>query len=148
MQSGGIARGENFWGVGFVVPAAALRALAERPKEDRALGDLGTAADELWEHPAATVERFSREAVEGLLLTKVLRGGACHRAGLSNGTLIVRVDGVPCRFREDLLARVRGRKPGDELAIEVVEESGGTLSRRKVIVKLGSSAGAAQLPEV
>jgi serine protease Do len=147
LQSGGIARGDNFWGVGFVVPARALRALAEKPAEGGVFGDLGAAVDELWEHPADTIERFSRESSEGLLLSKILRGGACSRAGLAGGALVVGVNGRPCRFREDLLSAVRSRKPGDELPVEVLRERPGKLAREKVILRLGSSAEAFKLAE-
>jgi serine protease Do len=146
LQSGGISLNGAFCGVAFVVPARLLRPMAEKPREAPARGDLGAACDELWEHPSATVKRFAAESAEGLLLCRLLKGGACDRAGLANGELIVSFEGRPCRFREDFIRAVRGRAPGQSLRIEVLREKGGTLLRAHATVVLDAVCEAPFLP--
>ena len=145
LQSGGMAKGDAFWGVAFAVPVRPLRALLAEPRRNRAVGDLGAAVEELWEQPPATVKRFSKKAKSGLLLRRVLMGGACDRCGLDENHLILSADGRPCRYRKDLLEVVRARKKGEVVRLELLKERGGSLLRVTVPVTLGSSAEAAKL---
>ncbi len=139
LQSGGIALNGAFCGVAFVVPGRLLRPMAERPVETPARGDIGAACDELWELPPATVKRFSDFAAEGLLVCRVLKGGACDKAGMAGGELIVGLNGRPCRFREDFVRAVRGRAPGQTIELEVVRERQGALVRESAVVTLADA---------
>jgi len=84
---------------------------------------------------------------EGLLITKLIEGGAAQRAGLRGPRLVVReqrqgpivyrqestdmsaadlilaVDGKPVRTADDLLAIVDSKKPGDRVTVTVLRES-------------------------
>ncbi len=146
LQCGGIATGANLWGVAFAVPVRCFRPLVAKPDARHAAGDLGAAVEELWEHPASTVARFSPVTSEGLLLSRVLKGGASHAAGLAGGHLIVAVEDRPCRFRDDLLRLVRRKRPGDTLRLEVLKKRENGLFREEVVIRLGSSAEAHGLP--
>ena len=146
LQSGSMYDGGAFSGVAFVVPGMLLKTLAARPQASPPEGDLGAACDALWEHSALVIGRFAPAVREGLVLCRVLEGGACDRAGLSNNDCIVAVDGVPCRFRDTLLRAVRGKRPGSELVLDVVSPDGGATRRRTVRLDLGSAADAAFLP--
>ncbi len=146
LQSGGISLNGAVCGVAFVVPARLLQPMAEKPREAPVRGDLGAACDELWEHPAATVKRFAAESSEGLLLCRVLKGGACDRAGLANGELLVACEGRPCRFREDFIRVVRSRAPGQSLGVDVVRERQGTLVRERVVLTVDAAREAPFLP--
>ena len=146
LQSGGISLNGAFCGVAFVVPARLLRPLAAKPREAPARGDLGAACDELWEHPPATIKRFAAEATEGLLLCRLLKGGACDRAGLANGELLVSCEGRPCRFREEFIRAVRARAPGRPLQVEVLREKGGALVRERATILLDGVREAPFLP--
>ncbi len=146
LQSGGISLNGAFCGVAFVVPARLLLPMAERPAGAPARGDIGAACDELWELPPATVKRFSGIAAEGLLVCRVLKGGACDKAGVACGELIVGLDGRPCRFREDFVRAIRGRAPGRTLELAVVRERQGALVRETAVLTLADAREALSLP--
>lgn len=121
-------------GVGFAIPinmiARILPDLIERGHVVRA--DIGI----------ASVYRTG----EGLLITKVIEGGAAQRAGLRGPRLVVRekrqgpivyrqestdvsaadqilaVDGKPVRTGDELLAIVESKKPGDRVTVTVLRE--------------------------
>jgi len=121
-------------GVGFAIPintsARIIPDLIERGHVVRA--DIGI----------ASVYRTG----EGLLITKVIEGGAAQRAGLRGPRLVVRekrqgpivyrqestdmsaadlilaVDGKPVRTADDLLAIVESKKPGDRVTVTVLRE--------------------------
>ena len=121
-------------GVGFAIPintsARIIPDLIERGHVVRA--DIGI----------ASVYRTG----EGLLITKVIEGGAAQRAGLRGPRLVVRekrqgpivyrqestdmsaadlilaVDGKPVRTADDLLAIVESKKPGDRVSVTVLRE--------------------------
>ncbi|HUT92577.1 MAG TPA: trypsin-like peptidase domain-containing protein [Thermoguttaceae bacterium] len=121
-------------GVGFAIPinttARILPDLIERGHVVRA--DVGI----------ASVYR----AGEGLLITKLVEGGAAQRAGLRGPRLVVRekrqgpivyrqestdvsaadlilaLDGKPVRTADDLLAVVESKKPGDRVTVTVLRE--------------------------
>jgi S1-C subfamily serine protease len=148
LQSGGIARGDTLWGVAFVVPASELRPVAKPSPPPARVGDLGAAVEELWEHPPATVARFAGAAEEGLLIARLLRGGACDGAGLVPGQLIVAADGSSCRFRRDLLELIRRRRPGDRVRLDVLAAGEKAVERRQAVIRLGSAAEASGLAEI
>ncbi|WP_374228503.1 S1C family serine protease [Streptomyces sp. CNQ085] len=69
--------------------------------------------------------------------TAVVPGGPADTAGIEEGDVITEVDGVRVSSGEELLVRIRARRPGDRLELTV--ERGG--HRRSVEVVLGSAAG-------
>ncbi|HNR99146.1 MAG TPA: trypsin-like peptidase domain-containing protein [Planctomycetota bacterium] len=146
LQSGGILLNGAFCGVAFAVPARLLRPLAEQPAGTPPRGDIGAACDELWELPSAAVKRFSGVAAEGLLVCRVLKGGACDKAGIADGDLIVGLDGGPCRFREDFVRAVRGWAPGRTIELTVVRERQGVLVRETAALTLADARAAPALP--
>jgi S1-C subfamily serine protease len=121
-------------GVGFAIPintiARILPDLIERGHVVRA--DIGIVSV----YPAE----------EGLLITKLVEGGAAQRAGLQGPRLVVRerrqgpiiyrqestdvsaadliiaVDGQPVRRADDLLAIVDSKKPGEQVTVTVLRE--------------------------
>ena len=121
-------------GVGFAIPintvARIIPDLIERGHVVRA--DIGI----------ASVYRTG----EGLLITRLVEGGAAKRAGLRGPRLVVRekrqgpivyrqestdmsaadlilaVDGKPVRTADDLLAIVESKKPGDRVTVTVLRD--------------------------
>ena len=148
IQSGCMARGGTQWGIAFAVPAEFLKALIADPRRKLPVGDLGAAVNELWELPPSVIRRFRPEAREGLVLCRLLKGGACDRAGLCNGDLLVAAGERRLRFREDLLDLVRTREPGDVLEVEVIRKEEKSLRRENIIIRLGDASKAAGLPRL
>lgn len=63
------------------------------------------------------------EATEGIRIDEVTPDTAAHSAGLRNGDVITRIEGVPMRDVSDLVNIIRRHRPGDEVTIEYRRES-------------------------
>jgi len=144
IQSGCMAQGETQWGIAFMVPSEFVKALIAEPKKKFVSGDLGAGVDELWELPRSVIRIFGPETREGLSLCRLLKGGACDRAGLGNGDLLVGAEGKSLRFRADLLDLIRARKPGDTVELEVVRKKKRKSRREKTVIRLDDASEAAR----
>ena len=146
LQSGMLAHNDSMWGIAFVIPLESLDSFLADPKKARPAGDIGAAVEELWEHSGSKTARYGKDFKEGLLLTKVLIGGACWEAGLREGDLITAAAGRPCRYRDRFLSLVRSLEPGRFLVVEAVRVEGGKVERRKVRLRLGDASRAWRMP--
>ncbi|MFH0242500.1 S1C family serine protease [Streptomyces sp. HK10] len=121
-------------GLGFAIPVNQARRVAEE------LINTGRAT-----HPVIGVTVDMGHPGEGARVglpagregTAVVPGGPADTAGIEEGDVITEVDGVRVRSGEELIVRIRARRPGDRLEL-TVERGGG---RRSVAVVLGSAAG-------
>ncbi|WP_101256904.1 trypsin-like peptidase domain-containing protein [Streptomyces barkulensis] len=121
-------------GLGFAIPVNQARRVAEE------LINTGRAT-----HPVIGVTIDMGHPAEGARVglpagregTAVVPGGPADTAGIEEGDVITEVDGVRVRSGEELIVRIRARRPGDRLEL-TVERGGG---RRSVEVVLGSAGG-------
>ncbi|SFJ93567.1 S1C family serine protease [Streptomyces pini] len=121
-------------GLGFAIPVNQARRVAEE------LINTGRAT-----HPVIGVTIDMGHSAEGARVglpagregTAVVPGGPADAAGIEEGDVITEVDGVRVRSGEELIVRIRARRPGDRLEL-TVERGGG---RRSVEVVLGSAGG-------
>jgi len=95
---------------------------------------LGTKLDELWTQPRGFIARFPR-GTTGIVTVVPLKGGPVAKAGLNKESLITAIDGKPVAYVDELMAVVRSKKPGDEVALDVLDP--GSKPKRSVKVRLG-----------
>jgi serine protease Do len=70
------------------------------------------------------------------LIVKVLQAdGPAARGGLKQFDLIIEVDGQAVRLPDELLRRVRQKKPGESVSLTVLGPDG--TGKRQVVVTLG-----------
>lgn len=58
----------------------------------------------------------------GVRLQAVLRGGAAEEAGLRAGDVILAFDATPVRNEDELIRRLRARRPGEAVPVRVVRD--------------------------
>jgi len=109
-------------GVGFAVPAAAVRRVV-----DSAVGG-ATAVVRPWlgvkgEAVSADVARsLGLDRPQGLVVTEVWPGGPGARAGLSEGDVITAIDGAEINDQGGLNFRVGTREPNDTVRVSVLRD--------------------------
>jgi serine protease DegQ len=67
-------------------------------------------------------QQFGLGVDEGVVVDSVDPGTPAEEAGVQGGDVIVSMDGNAIRTQEDLIALLRRRQPGDEVAIEIVRD--------------------------
>ncbi|WP_332638978.1 trypsin-like peptidase domain-containing protein [Brevundimonas sp.] len=109
-------------GVGFAVPAAAVRRVV-----DSAVGG-ATAVVRPWlgvkgEAVSSDVARsLGLDRPQGLVVTEVWPGGPGARAGLSEGDVITAIDGAEINDQGGLNFRVGTREPNDTVQVSVLRD--------------------------
>ncbi|MEJ6791025.1 trypsin-like peptidase domain-containing protein [Brevundimonas sp. BR2-1] len=109
-------------GVGFAVPAAAVRRVV-----DSAVGG-ATAVVRPWlgvkgEAVSSDVARsLGLDRPQGLVVTEVWPGGPGARAGLSEGDVITAIDGAEINDQGGLNFRVGTREPNDTVRVSVLRD--------------------------
>ena len=133
-------------GVGFAIPADAIRFSLEQLREDGTVdyAYLGVTTQPVWPQLA---EEFDLGADVGGLISEVVEGGPADEAGLRGGDdrktfqgvpielggdLIVAVDGNELEQESDLAELISRRRPGDTVTIEYIRDG----DRRQVDVEL------------
>ncbi len=118
-QSGAITHGRQFAGVAIAAPADAIRGLlARKANVDRPT--LGCGLEDLESQSAGFIARLPNGA-DGVVTVPVHPEGPAAEAGLNAETLILAIDGVAIRSRDELLTEVRRRSIGDEVSLTVVD---------------------------
>ncbi|GIV57318.1 MAG: protease [Rhodothermaceae bacterium] len=108
----------SYEGYGFAVPVN----LVERVVSDLiAYGEVqrGYLGVEITEVNAARARELGLPHIEGVLLSRVWRGGAADRAGLRAGDVVLSIDGHPVNAPNELQSLVARRRPGDRLSVIV-----------------------------
>ena len=119
-------------GIGFAVPSNTVRQVVPRL---RAGGTIS--------RPYLGVSSVGSTVSPGAVVADVVGGGPADQGGLSVGDTIRTVDGAPVQEPADISAAIDGRRPGDEIDIEI-ERAG---ARRTLRVTLGTRpANAPSLP--
>ncbi|MDT0307696.1 trypsin-like peptidase domain-containing protein [Streptomyces sp. DSM 44917] len=132
-DSGGLDAGQaGSVGLGFAIPVNQARDVAEQ------LINTGRAT-----HPVIGVTLDTGYLGDGARIGSsngqpaVVPGGPAERAGVREGDIITAVDGDRVRSGDELIVRIRSRRPGDELTL-TVQRGGQELS---LPVTLGESSG-------
>ncbi|WP_159941517.1 MULTISPECIES: S1C family serine protease [unclassified Nocardiopsis] len=113
-------------GLGFAIPINQVSPIAEQLIED------GSAS-----YPAIEAT-ITNSRVGGAEIVDVTRGGAADEAGISPGDVVVSVDGEQVSTPDELIAQIRVRQPGEEVALGVLP--GGSGSPEEVTVTLGEQS--------
>jgi S1-C subfamily serine protease len=118
--------------IGFAIPAPTVRFVVEELLRDGTVEHayLGVQLRPLTPEIA---ERLGVRLDEGAVIAAIATDGPGGRAGLRPGDVVVRAGDRTVASVEDVFAALRERRPGDELALEVVRAG----QRRTVDVRLG-----------
>jgi len=108
-------------GIGFAIPVSMARNVMEQiiAHGHPLRGWLGFEGRDLTPDLAAAV---GVNQAEGVIVTRVLRGGPAHVAGLIPGDVLVAVDNREMRTAHDAEAAILAHKPGDSIELRVVRE--------------------------
>lgn len=125
----GLSQESGSVGLGFAIPINQAQPIAEQ------LIEHGSAS-----YPAiqATIAPSRTGGAEIMELTE---DGAADEAGLEPGDVVVSVDGENVTSPDQLIAQIRARQPGDDVALGVLR--GGSGSEQEVTVTLGEQGAAA-----
>jgi serine protease Do len=117
-------------GYGFAVPINMARRVAEDLMRDGRVHRpmIGV---EIRDATSADAEVFRLPSPDGAVVAAEPRGPAA-RAGLRMGDVIVKLDGQPVRGSGELMEMVMRKRPGDQVALEVVRYG----ERRRVELRL------------
>jgi S1-C subfamily serine protease len=118
--------------IGFAIPAPTVRFVVDELLRDGTVQHayLGVQLRPLTPEIA---ERLGVRLDEGAVVAAVAAGGPGADAGLEPGDVVVRAGDSPVGTVEDVFGALRERRPGDELALEVVRAG----QRRTVEARLG-----------
>jgi serine protease Do len=125
--------------IGFAIPAATVVDVAEQLLAGHAITHayLGVSVGEL---TPSIRDRLGVKATRGALVLGVEPGSPAAAAGVRPGDVITRLADAEVRGVDDLLAALRARKPGDQVALVVIR--GG--DQRELTVTLGIQRSAGQ----
>jgi serine protease Do len=113
MQSGNI-------GIGFAVPINAVSRLLPQLRSGKVTrGMIGV---EVAAVPRNAVEEFGLKERRGAVVSAVNAGGPAQRAGMEPGDVIIEVNGVPVRDRDQLVSEIVALKPGTTVPVKVVRD--------------------------
>jgi len=120
-------------GIAYASPPDAIARLVSG-KEGGQIATLGAACEELWTQSEGFIARLPK-GTRGIVSPRLMKGGALMKAGLTRETVILAVDGKDVEYLDELLGKVRSKKPGDEITLKVIEPIG--KPPRKVKIRLG-----------
>ncbi|SHI46411.1 serine protease, S1-C subfamily, contains C-terminal PDZ domain [Rubritalea squalenifaciens DSM 18772] len=124
LQSGTMSLGNAQQGISFVTPASAMIALLETKKDFPVLS-LGCAFEELAEQPPSFLNKLSKEQT-GVVLKVVMQDGPLGKAGLQDGDILVSLDGVELKTRNDAYAAVQkldSKKPAKLVVLRAGDQA-------------------------
>ena len=122
----------GFVGYSFAVPSNIVRKVFEDLIEygNVQKGLLGVSGNAL---NADLAERFEVEDTQGFLIGEVIEGMGAEQAGLKNGDIIKKVDGIKINSFSDLTGYLSTKRPGEK--VEVNYTRGGINKNLMVILK-------------
>jgi S1-C subfamily serine protease len=133
VQSGLMHEDGSPVGIAYMAPHDAVKELSSTRK-GRLTTTLGVGFEEIWEQSAAYTHRYPQRQ-EGLVAAKVDENGPGYLAGLRVGDLVIGADEQPVVYRDDLLGRIRKKRPGEGVKL-ILRAIDGT--ERILAVPLGS----------
>lgn len=128
-QSGMMTSPNGPVGVAYMAPLPAIQALVRRGV-DTQIAWPGLAVEELWEQRRSFIAKHP-EGTEGLVVMQAR--GPAREAGLRYHDIIVAIDGRHTPLRDDLIAHVRAKSPGETVTLTVLRGD----ERRRVKLTLG-----------
>jgi len=109
-------------GIAFAAPSDAIaKLLADRGERD--VATMGAAMEELWTQSEGFIARLPK-GTQGIVTPRIDKGGPLDKAGMTHETLILEIDGKPVVYLDKLLEIVQSKKPGDQVALKVIEPIG------------------------
>ncbi len=114
------SRSGGYAGIGFAVPSAIVRQVAEQLINDGKIqrGYIGCGLSNDLD-PEMAQELGLPEGVQGALVSEVVRGGPAQKAGIEAGDLITSINGKPVRNASDLVNTVGLMRPGTSVEAAV-----------------------------
>lgn len=109
------SRSGGYQGIGFAIPINdAIKIAEDLINKGRAShAFIGIYGDDASKYP----ERLPKNVKKGAIVVQVIPGSPAEKAGLLRGDIIVEFDGETITTMEDLVSRVRMRKPGDKVRL-------------------------------
>lgn len=117
-QSGVVTHAGLPVGLALAAPLDAVRRLLSE-RADVPTASLGCGLEELPSQPSGFIARLPA-GTEGVVCVPVHADGPACAAGLTGETVVIAVEGVAVRRREDLLSAVRARDPGEVVTLTVL----------------------------
>lgn len=118
-------------GIGFAVPINVIKPVIESFKKNGSF-DEATLGIYAYDGDVASYLNLKNRLNRGVYISKIVANGPAFSSGLKEGDLICSVDGKVVNTINDLRAFVYGKKPGEEVELEILR--GG--SKRSVVVVL------------
>jgi serine protease Do len=123
----------GYMGVSFAIPITMAVKVAEdliyEGKVTR--GYLGIGIDNVSENLA---DAMGLPSTDGCLVREVMKNGPAAKAGLKEGDIILKVQGIPVQDASDLRNRVADLKPGEKFDFEVLRDG----KRNTMGIKIGA----------
>lgn len=112
-------------GYGFAIPVNLAKKILEDFKEYGVVkrGYIGVTFQSL---DADVAEKLNVKEINGLYVSSVLPGGGAASAGIKEGDIIKKVEGVEIYNSPDLQEKVGRMRPGDKIALTVLKADGST----------------------
>ncbi|MFD0940004.1 trypsin-like peptidase domain-containing protein [Pedobacter boryungensis] len=112
-------------GYGFAIPVNLAKKILEDFKEYGTVkrGYIGVTFQAL---DADAAEKLNVKDINGLYVSSVLPGGGAASAGIKEGDIIKKVEGVEIYDSPDLQEKVGRMRPGDKIALTVLKADGST----------------------
>ncbi len=126
-------------GYGFAIPVNLAKKILEDFKQYGAVkrGYIGVTFAAL---DSDMAEELKTKEINGLYVTNVLPGGGAAAAGIKEGDIIKKVDGVEIYDSPDLQEKIGRLRPGDKVSLAVLKSDGNT---KNVNVTLRAESGSA-----
>jgi S1-C subfamily serine protease len=121
-------------GIAHATPSGDIAALLETGRSAHT-PTLRVHVREVWDEDRDYLRRVPT-ATEGLVVQVVLAGSPLAEAKIVANDIILEVDGDPVRHRDDLLAAVRKKAPGDEVRLKVMRPQAAKAETWEVTVVL------------
>jgi serine protease Do len=122
-------------GIGFALPINQARAVVEQLRERGFVrrGFIGITMNRNGLDDAAR-EFYGLPDAHGVIISAIQENGPGERAGLQPGDVIRKVDGEQVEDNFDLVSKIAGHEPGDEVRLEVFRKPSPSESGRTVKV--------------
>lgn len=124
-------------GIGFAIPIQMATGVMKQIVEEGQVirGWLGIEAQDL---TPALAESFGLDAVRGMLIAGILRGGPADKAGLEPGDVILAIDGEEIADATDAMGQIAQRPPGTVIELDAVRQKArvkvsATVARRPAV---------------